>query len=70
MNIMKPQHDSIIDEIHATRERFAEQYQNDLFSYSRVAELHCRELGFHIIEMSHLQSIIKAQQCTQADAAR
>jgi hypothetical protein len=50
MNTTQPAHDSIIDEIHATRERLAEQYLNDLFAYSRAAESHCLDLGFRIVE--------------------
>ena len=50
MNTTQPCHDSIVDEIHATRERLAEQYQNDLLAYSQAAESHCRALGFQIVE--------------------
>ena len=50
MNTTQPWHDSIVAEIHATRERLAEQYQNDLLAYSQAAESHCRALGFQIVE--------------------
>ena len=50
LNTTQPCHDSIVDEIHATRERLAEQYQNDLLAYSQAAESHCRALGFQIVE--------------------
>jgi hypothetical protein len=43
-------HDTIVDEIHAIRERLAEQYHNDLLAYSQAAESHCRALGFRIVE--------------------
>ena len=48
MNTMPVSHDAIVNEIHATRERLAEQYGNDLLAYSRAAESHCRDLGFKI----------------------
>ncbi len=43
-------HDPIIAEIHATRERLASQFQNDLAAYSLAAETHCRALGFKFVE--------------------
>ena len=43
-------HDPIVAEIHAMRERFAGQYQNDLAAYSKAAEAHCRALGFTVAE--------------------
>jgi hypothetical protein len=56
MNTIQPRYDSIIDEIHAIREHFVEQYNNDLVAYSKVAEAHCRALGFHFVEIPYLQS--------------
>lgn len=53
----QPRHDSIVDEIHATRERLAEQYQNDLLAYSQAAESHCRALGFQIVESPRLRQV-------------
>jgi hypothetical protein len=46
----KTLHNSIVEEIHATREQLAKQYQNDLLAYSQAAESHCRALGFQIVE--------------------
>ena len=43
-------HDPIVAEIHATRERLASQFQNDLAAYSLAAEAHCRALGFKFAE--------------------
>ena len=43
-------HDPIVAEIHATRERLASQFQNDLAAYSKAAEAHCRALGFQFTE--------------------
>ncbi len=49
MNITQPWHDIVVAEIHAERERLAEQYHNDLLAYSKAAETHCRALGFMIV---------------------
>ncbi len=49
MNTTQPWHDPIVDEIHATRERLAELYHNNLLAYSQAAESHCRALGFRIV---------------------
>ena len=43
-------HDPIVAEIHATRERLASQFNNDLAAYSKAAEAHCRALGFQFAE--------------------
>lgn len=57
MNVTQPPwHDSIVTEIHNTRERLAEQYHNDLVAYSQAAEMHCLALGFRMVESSHMQS--------------
>ncbi len=40
----------IVAEIHATRERLASQFQDDLAAYSKSAEAHCRALGFQVTE--------------------
>ncbi|VFN02851.1 MAG: hypothetical protein BECKG1743D_GA0114223_107364 [Candidatus Kentron sp. G] len=50
VNTTQPWHDSIVEEIHATRERLAQQYHNDLAAYSRAAEAHCLALGFDFVE--------------------
>ena len=57
MNTMLVSHDAIVNEIHAIRERLAEQYGNDLLAYSRAAESHCRDLGFKIVESPRRQPI-------------
>lgn len=50
MNKTSVWHDPIVAEIHATRERLASQFQNDLAAYSKSAEAHCRALGFQVAE--------------------
>ncbi len=50
MNKTPVWHDPIVAEIHATRERLASQFQNDLAAYSKSAEAHCRALGFQVTE--------------------
>lgn len=55
MNTTLPWHDPIVAEIHATRERLAEQYHGDLVAYSQAAETHCRALGFRIAESPRLR---------------
>jgi hypothetical protein len=42
-------HDPIVAEIHATRERLASKFQNDLVAYSKAAEEHCQVLGFKFV---------------------
>lgn len=41
--------DSIVAELHATREKLAKRYRNDLTAYSKAAETHCRELGLTML---------------------
>jgi hypothetical protein len=48
-------HDPIVAEIHATRERLAHQFGNDMQAYSKAAEAHCRELGFTFSEDTQSQ---------------
>jgi hypothetical protein len=55
MNQTLPWLDPIVTEIHATRERLAELYHNDLAAYSQTAETHCRALGFRIVESPRLK---------------
>ncbi|TXT23670.1 MAG: hypothetical protein FD134_1987 [Gallionellaceae bacterium] len=50
MNKTPTWHDPIVAEIHATRERLASQFQDDLAAYSKSAEAHCRALGFQVAE--------------------
>ena len=54
---MQPWDDSIVAEIHATRERLAKQYRDDLIAYSQAADSHCRALGFHTVESPRLQVV-------------
>lgn len=55
MNTTQSARDPIVTEIHAIRERLAEQYQNDLIAYSHATVEHCRALGFHTVESPRLQ---------------
>ncbi len=51
---MKPAslwHDPVVAEIHATRERLADQYRDDLLAYSKAAEARCRALGLTMVEV-------------------
>ena len=54
MNTAQAWHDPLVAEIHSTRERLAEQYQNDLMAYSRAAEAQCRALGLKMVEDQRL----------------
>jgi hypothetical protein len=55
MNAIQPGSDSIVDEIHTTRELLAELYHNDLVAYSHAAQEHCLALGFNLIESPRLK---------------
>ena len=55
MNTTLPWHDPIVAEIHATRERLAEEYHDDLVAYSEAADMHCRALGFGMVESLRLR---------------
>lgn len=48
MNVTPAWHDPVVAEIHAIRERLAEQYHNDLLAYSTAAEARCRALGLNM----------------------
>jgi hypothetical protein len=50
MNTTTPWHDPVVAEIHAARERLAEQYHNDLLAYSEAAVAHCHALGLNMAE--------------------
>ena len=72
-------HDPVVAEIHATRERLAEHYHNDLLAYSEAAEAHCRALGLNMAEDQHHAAQIApisvavarpAQPGSPADASR
>jgi len=54
MTTFTPWHDPVVAEIHATRDRLAEQYHHDLFAYSAAAEARCRALGLNMVEDPHL----------------
>lgn len=60
MNASSSWHDSVVAEIHATRERLADQYHNDLLAYSKAAEARCRALGLNMAEDQHSHSVLPA----------
>jgi hypothetical protein len=60
MNETSSWHDPVVAEIHATRERLAEQYHDDLIAYSKAAEAHCRALGLIMAEDQHSYPILPA----------
>ncbi len=68
MNTTQPSRDSIVEEIHAVRERLAKQYHNDLASYSRAAESRCRALGFDFVKTAHPNPVRKYPEETVAEA--
>ncbi|MBK7000520.1 MAG: hypothetical protein IPH35_11330 [Rhodoferax sp.] len=68
MNSTQLWHDPIVEEIHATRERLAEQYHNDLVAYSKAAELHCQVLGFRIVESPRPQPFQESLQKVEVAA--
>lgn len=53
MNTTSTWHDPVVAEIHAVRERLADQYHNDLLAYSNAAEARCRALGLMMQEDPH-----------------
>jgi hypothetical protein len=61
MNTTQPWHDTIVAEIHAVRERLAEQYHNDLVAYSRAAEEHCRALGLKLVENPRQVNVVETE---------
>jgi len=63
----KPWRDPIVEEIHATREGLAKQYDNDLAVYSRVAESHCRALGFGFVETARFDPVREYPEETVAE---
>lgn len=58
MNATTTWHDPVVAEIHATRERLADQYHNDLLAYSRAAEERCRSLGLIMVEDQHSHAVL------------
>ena len=69
MNTTGARHDPIIAEIHATRERLAEQYQNDLVAYSRAAEARCLAFGLTMAESPRAQPREKDLAANELDRA-
>ena len=67
MNTIQSNQDSIVEEIHNTRERLAEMYHNDLLAYSQATQehcivLYCIALGFSLVDsprLRHLTAIKK-----------
>lgn len=55
MNTIQSCQDSIVDEIHNTREQLAELYHNDLVAYSQAAQEHCVALGFSLVDSPRLR---------------
>lgn len=53
MNATIPWHDPVVAEIHAARERLADQYHNDLLAYSKAAAARCQALGLTMAEDQH-----------------
>lgn len=56
MNATSSWHDPVVAEIHATRERLADQYHNDLLAYSKAADARCQALGLVMAEDQHSHS--------------
>lgn len=61
MNTNTSWHDPVVAEIHAARERLAEQFNNDMLAYSKAAEARCRALGLNMVE---------EQQATEVESAK
>ena len=70
MNATPPWHDPVVAEIHATRERLADQYHNDLLAYSKAADARCRALGLVMAEDQHSHSTLPATDNRQSPAWR
>lgn len=69
MNANSPWHDPVVAEIHATRERLADQYHNDLLAYSNAAEARCRALGLTMMEDQHPHSVPPSTEFRAPNAA-
>jgi len=69
MNATSPWHDPVVAEIHAARERLADQYHNDLLAYSKAAEARCRALGLNMAEDQHLLAVSRASEISAAEPA-
>jgi hypothetical protein len=57
MNATTLWHDPVVAEIHAVRERLADQYHNDLLAYSKAAEVGCHALGLNMTEDRHRYAV-------------
>ena len=53
MTTSSPWHDTMVAEIHATRERLAAQYHNDLLAYPLAAQPRCSALGLMTAPNQH-----------------
>lgn len=60
MNPAALKHDPVVAEIHAARERLAEEYRNDLLACSEAAAAHCHALGFRFVESLRRQVMQEA----------
>lgn len=67
MNATSPWHDPVVAEIHAARERLADQYHNDMLAYSKAAEARCRALGLNMAEDQHLLAVSRASEISAAE---
>lgn len=70
MNTTSPWHDPVVAEIHAARERLADQYHNDLLAYSKAAEDRCRALGLNMAEDRHLHAVSLSSDPTHGIASK
>lgn len=50
MNTAAHWHDTIVAEIHATRQHLANEYNNDLQAYTVAAQARCRALGLTMVQ--------------------
>lgn len=62
MNTMQPNQDSIVEEIHHTREQLAEKYHNDLLAYSQATQEHCLALGFSLVDSPRLRYLTEIKK--------
>ena len=61
---MNTYHDSMIEEIHKTREKLKGQYAGDITAYSKDAFAHCKAMGF---KFATLDSISNARLSSPRD---
>lgn len=67
MNATLSWHDPVVAEIHAIRERLADQYHNDLLAYSKAAEARCRVLGLKMAADQCSHSMLPSNEVLQRD---